>query len=143
MSSIAAPAAPDAAARPVASVSHTLRLAAIFLIVAVGGAIAQQRAAAHGHDLPAAPNAALVYLPLIAIEWGLVLYIVRGGLRPAGVSWRELVGGRWSSWRDVATDLLLGVGTWGAWKLVEQLWMRVSGPDHVSGPAARIRESLL
>lgn len=118
--------------RLVAPIWHTVLLIAMFLVVAAGGASLQQHAAAKGHDLPSAPNPALVYLPLIAMEWGLVLYVWKAGLRRTGTSLRELIGGRWGTARDVAFDALLAFGLWGVWTLIDLGWDRVAGPGHAA-----------
>ena len=96
----------EAGSRMVASGRHTMVLCLILLAVAAVGYVSFGRAAA-----PAAgasgPGASL-YLPLIAAEWGLFLY-VRMGLRNSGHSIRDLVSARPLSARALLFDLALGV----------------------------------
>lgn len=117
--------------RPVAPLRHTLILIALFVVMAVWGAIVQHQAAPSG-TLPRPHSALGLYLGIMAMEWGLVFYVWKAGLRPAGVSIRELIGGRWSSARDVAIDLATGFAAWGVWTLVALAWQRMSGPNHAA-----------
>lgn len=117
--------------RLVAPVWHTALLVALFLVLALGGALMQQRSAPTG-ALPRPSRPAALYLSLMAMEWGLVLYVWRGGLRRTGTSLRDLVGGRWSGPRDVAVDLLLGLGTWGIWTIFSLAWDRWLGAGHAA-----------
>jgi hypothetical protein len=94
-----APESPPAP-RLIAPIGHTIALVLFFLVMAAGGAMFQQRAASHATTLPAPGRPTTLYLALIAMEWGLVLYVVRGGLRRTGTTLRDLVGGRWSRPRD-------------------------------------------
>jgi hypothetical protein len=126
------PPSPHPAAHdPVAPWWHTALLAALFLGLAAAGALFQKAAVAHpgvaepAHVIP-------VYLSLLLAEWGLVLYVWRGGLRKSGTTLRELVGGRWASWRDVARDaglaLVLGAGA----RLVMSAMERLLGHGHAA-----------
>ncbi len=84
MSTLAlAPESPPAP-RHIAPLWHTIVLVLSFLVMAAGGAIVQQRAAAHATTLPTPSRPTALYLSLIAMEWGLVLYVVRVGLRRTG-----------------------------------------------------------
>ena len=104
------------------------------LAVAAWGAMLQHRAAGAGHEtLPRPGNLAWVYLPLLLMEWGLVLYVVRGGAR-AGTSVRDLIGGRWARPMDVARDLLLAAGIWGVWTLASLGIDHVLAADHAASP---------
>lgn len=118
--------------RPVAPMWHTAALVALFLLLALGGARLQHRAASHGHDLPQAQSLAMLYLPLIAMQWGLVYFVWKAGLRRRGVTMRELIGGRWSSARDVAVDVSLALGAWGVWTGFSWVFNRWLGADHAA-----------
>ena len=83
-----APESPPAP-RLIAPIAHTIALVVLFLAVAAGGALVQQRAAAHATTLPAPSRPTTLYLSLIAMEWGLVLYVVRGGLRRTGTGFSK------------------------------------------------------
>jgi uncharacterized protein len=66
------------------------------------------------------------------MEWGLFLYVWRGGLRRSGTKLRELVGGRWRSPKDVAVDVGLALGLWAVWMIVEKGWDRWLGPSRAA-----------
>jgi hypothetical protein len=81
---------------------HTIFLVGLFLALTISGALFQRgvhsqpgKVLQHAHIVP-------LYLSLIAMEWGLFLYVWRGGLRRSGTKLRELIGGRWRSPKDVA-----------------------------------------
>src|ERR1041384_6865362 len=98
--------------RPVSSYRHAAVLIGVMLTMAASGAWFQHRAASSGAaTLPHPQHMAGLYLSLIAMEWALVLYTWRAGLRLAGASLRDLIGGRWSSARAVAMDVILALGT--------------------------------
>jgi len=132
-----APESPPAP-RLIAPIAHTIALVLLFLVMAAGGAIFQQRAAAHATTLPAPSRPTTLYLSLIAMEWGLVLYVVRGGLRRTGTSLRDVVGGRWSRPRDVVRDVVVALAAWGVWTLFSWIASRAAGPEH----AASVRSLL-
>ncbi|MCG6962420.1 MAG: CPBP family intramembrane metalloprotease [Acidobacteria bacterium] len=111
-----------AAPAPVASYRHTAILTAVLLAVAVAGAVAA--GASRETAEAVAPHRAVVvlYLSLLAAEWGLFAYVWRVGLRPHGTRLRDLVGGRWSGWQQAVRDLGLAAGLWLAWLGVEHGW---------------------
>jgi len=115
--------------RPVASARHAAVLVAILLLVALAGAAS--RPATHataGRAAAALP----VYASVLAMEWGLVWYVWRGGLRRTGTSIAALVRPAHSP-AGVARDLALGLGAWGALWLLSSAWSAVTGerPDAV------------
>ena len=126
------------APRLIAPIAHTIALVLLFLVMAAGGAIFQQRAAAHATTLPAPSRPTTLYLSLIAMEWGLVLYVVRGGMRRTGTSLRDVVGGRWGRPRDVVRDVVVALAAWGVWTLFSWIASRAAGPEH----AASVRSLL-
>jgi len=91
---------PDFGRKLIASPFHTAGLLLIQLGLAVVGAYLQNRPSA-GPNL-AAEHSGIVplYVSMIALEWGLVWY-VWGGIRDKGYRLLDLVGGRWSSWKNV------------------------------------------
>jgi uncharacterized protein len=115
----------------IAPLWHTGLLVAIFLILALGGALFQHRVSADPGMLQQHSSMVPLYLSLLAMEWGLFLY-VRKGLRLAGFSVRELLGGRWASVRDIMVDLILAAAMWGLWTLIQLIWNRWSGPSHAA-----------
>lgn len=124
------------ARRPlIAPLRHTLILIAILLAIAAYGVYAQRSGAAQG-PAPAARGSMLpLYLSLIAAEWGLVRFVVARGLRRGGTSFRELLGARWSSWRDVARDVVIAAVAWAAWLAISAASERVLGQGSAQGLA--------
>lgn len=106
----------------IASRRHTAILAAVFLVLAIGGAVLRRNGAAAAS--PGGPHVALVplYLSLIAAEWGLVYYVWRGALRRRRIGFLAFLGGRWARPADAIIDVLLGFGLWGGWGAVNYAW---------------------
>ena len=129
--------------RPVAPFWHTLLLIALFVGMAAGGASLQQRAASHSRSLPRPGAVAPLYVSMLVMEWALVLYVAKAGLRRSGVSIRALVGGRWSRPRDVAIDVFLALGAWGIWTAFDLAWARWVVPDRAAGVGALLPRSPL
>jgi uncharacterized protein len=115
----------------IAPLWHTGLLVAIFVALALGGALFQHGANANPGMLQQHSSMVPLYLSLLAMEWGLFLY-VRKGLLLTGFSVRELVGSRWKSVRDILVDLLLAAAIWGLWTLIQLAWNRWSGPSHAA-----------
>ena len=111
---------------------HTALLVALFLGLAVGGAFFQRRARAEPGMLQQHPQVVPLYLSLMAMEWGLFLWVWRGGLRKTGTKLRELIGGKWVSAKDVLVDCGLALGLWAAWTLAELAWNRGFGVGHAA-----------
>jgi uncharacterized protein len=118
-------------AKLIAPLWHTGLLVAIFLALALAGALFQHRANLDPGMLQQHSSMVPLYLSLLAMEWGLFLY-VRKGLRLTGSSLRELLGGRWASVRDIAVDLILAAAIWGLWTLILLAWNRWAGPGHAA-----------
>jgi membrane protease YdiL (CAAX protease family) len=136
------------APRRVAPAWHTILLLGFFAGLALLGAIRQHVAlgAAGAPRAAAAASEASVlalYASLIAGEWALVFYVWRAGLRRAGVPLGAIVGGRWTSAKDVARDVALGVLLWGTWAGVSALWSRLAGPDHAASVGAFLPHGVL
>src|ERR1035437_2015330 len=119
MSTAAMPQTRSTKTEPVAPWFHTTILAFIFLGLTAAGAISQRRASAQP---PSAGSPHIVlYLSLIAMEYGLFRY-VNAGLARRGVTMKSLIGGSWNSLRDVLRDAGLALGIWAIWFGVEKLW---------------------
>ena len=131
MSTIALPSREVPAPTLIAPVWHTAALIALFLLLTLAGAFFQKAATAqpgmvqHSGVIP-------LYVSTLVVEWGLVYYVWKGGLRRRGVRLRDLVGGRWSSPADVLRDLFLAAGIWGVWKLVQVGWDHWIGPEQAA-----------
>ena len=114
---------PVSATRPIAPWWHTALLIAFFVLLAAAGAALQLRAA--GTNLVAQrPNVSLLYLSLIAAEWGLARYVWKGGLSRAGL-------GLFTRGTP-ALDVLLGIGLWMLWKGIAFCWALGAGPSQAA-----------
>jgi membrane protease YdiL (CAAX protease family) len=111
---------------------HAALLVALFLGLTIGGAFFQREARSQPGTLPPHPQVLPLYLSLIAMEWGLFLYVWKGGLRRTGTKLSELIGGHWRTPKDVAVDASLALGLWVAWMLVEKGWARFFGPSNAA-----------
>jgi hypothetical protein len=129
MSTAAMPQTLSTKTAPVAPWFHTMVLAFVFLSLAAAGAIFQRRASAH--PLSAGSSHLILYLSLIAVEYGLFRY-VNAGLARRGVTMKSLIGGSWNSLRDVLRDVGLALGIWAIWSGVERLWGHVFEMSHAA-----------
>lgn len=111
---------------------HTALFVALFLALTLGGALFQREARSQPGKLLQHPNVVPLYLSLIAMEWGLLLYVSRAGLRRTGTKLRELIGGSWTTPKDVAVDAGLAIGLWTLWTLVQKGWDVWLGPGHAA-----------
>jgi CAAX protease family protein len=87
-----------------------------------------QRRPGSSSVLPEHANLAPLYLQLIVLEWVLVFVVYRG-IRKYGISLWEVIGGRWSSWKDAARDVALCIPFLFVWEGAAWLMHRVMGPD--------------
>jgi len=94
----------------IAPLWHTGLLLLLILAMTLFGAYAQRAASS---DLPVGQQGgkAILYLPLIALQYGL-LRLVIGGLRRNGYSLGDIIGRNDSSPRSVGYDLLIAAGFW-------------------------------
>ena len=118
--------------KAVAPWRHTALLIAFFFLTAAGGAALQYRARARAHLVEQRPNLSLLYISLLAGEWGLVYYVWKGGLRRSGSTLAQFAGGRWKSVRAVVLDVILAFGIWILWRGISFLWMRWLGTSHAA-----------
>ena len=132
MATLDAPGIEAVNAKLVAPAWHTVALVTLFLVLTLAGAFFQRHARTDPGMLRQHPQVVPLYLSLIAIEWGLVVYVWRGGLRRTGTKLIELIGGRWTSARDVLVDAALALGLWGSWTLLQTSWFRWLGPSHAA-----------
>jgi membrane protease YdiL (CAAX protease family) len=132
MATIAAPGIESSNPKLIAPWRHTALLTALFLGLAVGGAFFQRHARSEPGMLQQHPHVVPLYVSLIAMEWGLFVWVWRGGLRKTGTKLRELIGGNWASAKDVLVDCGLALGLWAGWTLAELAWNRVFGVGHAA-----------
>jgi hypothetical protein len=103
--------------QPIAPAWHTALAVAIMITLAVGGAWMQHRAGAQTSLTTTHPNAVPLYLSLLAMEWGLFVFVAKG-IRRRGFTVGQLIGGRWQrpqhaasmdmvahAWTDIAAGL--------------------------------------
>ena len=127
----------------IAPVRHTLALIVLFALLTASGALFQSRAQSHPAITDHHPNVLPLYLSLIAAEWGLFYYIWKGGLKKSGTSVRSLIGGRWSSGRDLLADALLAAAMWGVWAAFTLGWERWMAPGHAASVQSMLPQGAL
>jgi membrane protease YdiL (CAAX protease family) len=132
MATIAAPRIESSTSKLIAPWWHTALLIALFLGMALIGAFFQRHARSDPGMLQQHPQVVPLYLSLMAMEWGLFVWVWRGGLRKTGTKVRELIGGRWASAKDVLVDCGLAFALWGGWTLVDLAWNRWLGSGHAA-----------
>jgi membrane protease YdiL (CAAX protease family) len=129
METTAAPSARVSHTKPIAPWWHTVLLITFFLVLTAGGALFQH-AGLPRPDTSQHPDHTPLYLSLMALEWGLLYYVWKGGLRRTGTSLRELIGGRWATLPRVLVDVALGFGLWTVWTGLQGAWSHWLGPGH-------------
>jgi membrane protease YdiL (CAAX protease family) len=113
--------------QPIASSAHTLGLVLINVGIAVWGIVAQMRSTG-GAGLAAEHSGVVpLYSSLILMEWALLYYVWAGTRK--NVSFWGLVGGRWSSLRDVLTDFGIALPFWVIWETTAWLVSLALGPN--------------
>jgi hypothetical protein len=97
----------------IAPLWHTGLLVAIFVGLALGGALFQRHAGVDPGMLQQHSNMVPLYLSLLAMEWGLFMYVRKGA-------------------RGVIVDIGLAFAIWGLWSLIQVGWSRWSGPSNAA-----------
>ncbi|HEV7519833.1 MAG TPA: CPBP family intramembrane glutamic endopeptidase, partial [Candidatus Angelobacter sp.] len=80
------------------------------------------------------------YLSVIALEWGLVA-TVRGAVNDRGIKLRDLIGGRWSNWKDVVRDVAICIPFLIVWEASARLMHRLLGPDQAKSIGSLLPQS--
>ncbi len=107
---------------PIASWKHLAGFLAIMATLLVLGLYQQQagggsgagsnqgsgQLASHSHAIP-------IYLTALAMDWAL-LYFCWAGVHKYGGNLWDIAGGRWTSWRDVLSDLAVMLPFWALWE---------------------------
>jgi membrane protease YdiL (CAAX protease family) len=93
---------------------HTIVFIAIFVGLSVIGGFFQHAAKQQPQTAVSSGNAVPGYISVVVFEWLLVLY-VRMGVHKRGMRLRDLVGGRWTTPKEVMKDIALGAGLWAVW----------------------------
>ena len=138
-----APVKPADGRRLIAPLWHTALLIAFLLALAACGAYAQQHAKPGPELVERRGSTVPLYLSLIVAEWGLLRFVVAGGLKRTGTSLRDLLGERWSGWKDVARDVVLALAAWAVWTLSTPLLLHALGNDTAKDIAALLPQSPL
>jgi len=126
----------------IAPKSHTVLLVALFLGLAMSGAFFQRQVHSHP-ELRRHSSMVPLYLSLIAMEWGLFVWVWRGALRKSGTQLSELVGGDWSNAKGVLIDCGLALSLWATWMLIEMGWNRWFGFEHAASIQAYLPQRAL
>jgi CAAX protease family protein len=137
------PATPADGRRLVAPLWHTIVLIAFLFALAAYGAYAQLHAKPGPELVERRGSTVPLYLSLIAAEWGLLRFVVAGGLKKTGTSLRDLIGRRWAGWRDVARDVLIALAAWVVWTASESLIRHALGNDTAKDIGALLPRSPL
>ena len=109
---------------PVASYKHSLGFLGIMAALVLGGYVAQHQATG-GEGLTATHRGIIpLYLSTIFAN-GMLVYFVWGGVRDRGGNVFDLIGGRWTRWRDLGRDLLIAAPFWVGWRaaMLGMAWM--------------------
>jgi membrane protease YdiL (CAAX protease family) len=104
---------------------HTLTILSIYLVPSIVALAKHSAAAAPGAT--SSPNhGALLrnYLISIGLEWALA-YWAWVGVHWRGGTLRDLTGGRWTSWRGVATEVAIAIPFWVVWEATAWLVHRI------------------
>jgi len=112
---------------------HLALVVGLFLLLAALGTLFR---GAPPMETGQRPSMIPLYLSLMAMEWGLLYFVWKSGLRRAGSTLRDLVGGRWSGPGAVVTDVMIGGGAWLVWsglELARDRWMGTAGGSRIGG----------
>ena len=115
--------------RLIAPLWHTALLIAFLFAIAAYGAYAQQHARPGPELVERRGSTVPLYLSLLVAEWGLLRFVVAGGLKKTGTTLRDLLGEHWSGWRDVARDVGIALAAWVVWTVSETLVRHALGND--------------
>jgi uncharacterized protein len=139
---MATAATPASERKLVASSRHLAGLLLIQLGLAAGGAYLQSRPSAGTNLAPSHSGIAPLYVSMIALEWGLVWY-VWGGIHDRGLRLLDLVGQRWSSWKNVFVDLAIALPFWALWEAAARLVQFALGENHAKTVQVLLPQSWL
>lgn len=116
--------------KPIAPLWHTLVLLVLLMIPAIFGLLLQSSTAGVNQAFSNRLQVMLkFYVPVLAFEWFLVLFIWLG-IRKRGESLRSLIGGNWAHWRKLVLDIGLGLAMWPLMLIVGMGLSRILGPGH-------------
>jgi membrane protease YdiL (CAAX protease family) len=96
------------------------------VLVAIG--IWLQHRSGSDSVIPQHRNVVWLYLWVMALEWGLVA-TVRGAIKAQGLRLTDVIGGRWSNWKEIVFDLAVTVPFLLVWFAAARLMHRLIGRD--------------
>jgi uncharacterized protein len=117
----------DSGYSPIASGRHMVIMLLIQAALVIFGFWLQGRAGGSS-VLPQQQNVVPFYISVLALEWALVA-TVRGAVHDRGLRLRDVIGGRWASWKDVVRDVALCVPFLFIWFGSARLLHWLLGPD--------------
>jgi membrane protease YdiL (CAAX protease family) len=123
----------------IAPLWHLCVLVLVTLVLAAGGAFFQSQSAPSAEAIRQQNALVPLYLSLIGFEWLLFLY-VWFGLRLGRRKVMELVGGRWTDWKDVARDVAIGLVFWILWREAGALVKLALGQNSAKSIASLLPE---
>ena len=102
---------------PIASKLHLIGLVLILFGIAAAGFLAQRHAtsAAPTGRLAEHSQAIHIYVVALFMDWALFYYCY-AGVRRNGGTLASLSAGRWTSAKDVLTDIAIAIPFWGLWE---------------------------
>lgn len=115
--------------QPVASYRHSLGFLGIVAAVVLAGFAAQHRATVGGGLASAHEGMIPLYLSAIFMN-GMLVYFVWRGVRRQGGNLFDLIGGRWTSGRELGRDLALAAPFWVVFKATAWGLAWVLGQSH-------------
>jgi CAAX protease family protein len=111
---------------------HTAVMVGLFAVLTAGGVRYQHAALSHHAAQAVHPPVLPLYLWLLVLEWGLLYYVWKAGLRRTGTRIGDLVRGRWARTGDVLRDVAVAIAIWGTWEGILFGWGRLVGADHAA-----------
>lgn len=99
---------PSGKSELVASVRHTWRLLSVLALCMAGELALRFLNHSGGTSSAVRHPMSVIYLSIMVSEWAFV-FGIRGAIRKHGKNLRDLVGGRWTSWKAVASDFFLAL----------------------------------
>lgn len=130
----------------IASWRHTAGFIAIMVLTAAAGFMGQYRStgtatpdaaqlASHGAAIP-------VYLTALAMDW-LLFYFCWLGVHWHGGRLKALTGGRWATWRELASDVLVTLPFWLLWEAAAYGTHWLLGPSDAKSISALLPQSAI
>ena len=120
---------------------HTAGLAGILLLAVSFGVWFQQRSGPEFGIAPGPRRIIPIYLAALLFDWAL-FYYVWAFVSRSGVPFRQIVGGRWASAKDVARDIGIAIPFWAVWQVAAILMHRLLGPGGARSVAALLPRSV-